>query len=40
LAGLLGLATGSIAVFLIAAALMIGVSLANGEIRLRPHARR
>ena len=33
LAGLLGLATGSVAVFVIAGAVMIGASVCTGEIR-------
>jgi len=33
LAGLLGLATGSVAVFVIAGAVMIGASVDTGEIR-------
>jgi len=39
LAALLGLATGSVAVFVIAGAVMIGASVCTGEIRAKPDAR-
>ena len=39
LAGLLGLATGSLAVFVIAGAVMIGTSVCTGEIRGKRDAR-
>ncbi len=39
LAGLLGLMTGSFAVFVIASIVMIGASIHSGEIRSKPDAR-
>jgi hypothetical protein len=39
LAGLLGMASGSVVVFVIAGALLIGASACTGEIRAKPEAR-